>query len=146
MSRIRVGEHAPEGYQAVIDLDKVLHKRLDHVLIDFIKLRASQLNGCAFCVDSHASDLEKAGVPSRKIYAVSAWHETDFFTPRERAALAMTEQVTHISSGVDDATWQEAAGVFSEAELADVILVIGTINLWNRIGVSTHLAPPPLEG
>lgn len=81
MSRIRVGEHAPEGYQAVIDLDKVLHKRLDHVLIDFIKLRASQLNGCAFCVDSHASDLEKAGVPSRKIYAVSAWHETDFFTP-----------------------------------------------------------------
>ena len=146
MSRIRVGEHAPEGYQAVIDLDKVLHKRLDHVLIDFIKLRASQLNGCAFCVDSHASDLEKAGVPSRKIYAVSAWHETDFFTPRERAALAMTEQVTHISSGVDDATWQEAAGVFSEAELADVILVIGTINLWNRIWVSTHLAPPPLEG
>lgn len=146
MSRIRVGEHAPEGYQAVIALDKVLHKRLDHVLIDFIKLRASQLNGCAFCVDSHATDLEKAGVPSRKIYAVSAWHETDFFTPRERAALAMTEQVTHISSGVDDATWQEAAGVFSEAELADVILVIGTINLWNRIGVSTHLAPPPLEG
>ncbi|NYE93886.1 AhpD family alkylhydroperoxidase [Psychromicrobium silvestre] len=144
MTRLPIHQHAPEGYKAVAALDQYVTKNIDHVLLDLVKLRASQLNGCAFCVDMHATDLEKTGVPSRKIFAVSAWRETDFFSDRERAALALTEQVTFISSGVDEKTWQEAARLFSERELSDLILAIGTINLWNRIGVSTHLAPPAL--
>lgn len=145
MPRLAINQHAPEGYQAVATLDEYVRRHLDHVLLDLVKLRASQLNGCAFCVDLHATDLEKAGVPTRKVYAVSAWRETSFFTDPERAALALTEQITLIASGVDDETWQAAAGVFSERELADLVLAIGTINLWNRIGVSTHLTPPPLR-
>lgn len=145
MSRLNISQHAPEGYQAVAALDQYVRQNLDHVLLDLVKLRASQLNGCAFCVDMHAGDLERSGVATRKIYAVSAWRETSFFTDRERAALALTEQITSISSGVDEDTWQEAARLFSAREQSDLILAIGTINLWNRIGVSTHLAPPPLR-
>src|SRR5690625_253797 len=144
MTRLAINRHAPEGYQAVAQLDAYVRRNLDPELLDLVKLRASQLNGCAFCVDLHATDLEKLGVPTRKIYAVSAWRETTFFTGAERAALALTEQVTHLPGGVDDATWQAAAEVFAERELADLVLAIGTINLWNRIGVATHLAPPPL--
>lgn len=146
MTRLAINQAAPEGYRAVAQLDAYVRKNLDHELLDLVKLRASQLNGCAFCVDLHATDLEKQGVPSRKIYGVSAWRETTFFTEAERAALALTEQITAISGGVDDATWQTAADNFSERELADLVLAIGTINLWNRIGVSTLLAPPALEG
>ncbi len=144
MTRLAINRHAPEGYQAVAQLDAYVRRNLDPELLDLVKLRASQLNGCAFCVDLHATDLEKLGVPTRKIYAVSAWRETTFFTGAERAALALTEQVTHLPGGVDDATWQASAEVFAERELADLVLAIGTINLWNRIGVTTHLAPPPL--
>lgn len=144
MTRLAINRHAPEGYQAVAQLDAYVRRNLDPELLDLVKLRASQLNGCAFCVDLHATDLEKLGVPTRKIYAVSAWRETTFFTGAERAALALTEQVTHLPDGVDDATWQAAAEVFAERELAALVLAIGTINLWNRIGVTTHLAPPPL--
>lgn len=145
MHRISINKHAPEGYQAVAALDGYVRRHLDHVLLDLVKLRASQLNGCAYCVDLHATDLEQAGIPTRKVYAVSVWRETSFFTEPERAALALTEEITLIAAGVDDDTWQAAAGVFSERELADLVLAIGTINLWNRIGVSTHLAPPPLR-
>lgn len=145
MQRLAVNRHAPEGYQAVAALDGYVRRNLDHVLLDLVKLRASQLNGCAFCVDLHATDLEKAGVPTRKIFAVSVWRETSLFNETERAALALTEQITRIADGVDDPTWQAAAAVFTERQLADLVLAIGTINLWNRIGVSTHLAPPPLD-
>lgn len=145
MSRLAINQHAPEGYRAVAALDQYVHRNIEHVLLDLVKLRASQLNGCSFCVDMHATDLEKAGVPTRKIFAVSAWRETSFFTETERSALALTEQITHISSGVDDRIWQDAALTFSERELSDLVLAIGTINLWNRIGVSTHHAPPPLS-
>ncbi|GGA01216.1 carboxymuconolactone decarboxylase family protein [Nesterenkonia alkaliphila] len=76
---------------------------------------------------------------------MSAWREADFFTPAERAALELTEQITRLPGGVDDATWEEAAEIFSERELSDLILAVGTINLWNRLGVSTKLVPPPLK-
>lgn len=145
MARLAINKLAPEGYKAIVALDQYALRHLDHVLLDLVKLRASQLNGCAYCVDLHATDLEKASVATRKIYAVSAWRETSFFTEVERAALALTEQITHIGGGVDDEVWQEAARVFSERELADLVLAIGTINLWNRIGVATHLAPAPLD-
>ncbi|MEV0395908.1 carboxymuconolactone decarboxylase family protein [Polymorphospora rubra] len=146
MARLNIRQHAPQGYQAVLDLDRYARENLDHVLFDLVKLRASQLNGCSYCVDMHATDLEKLGQPTRRIYAVSAWRETDFFTERERAALALTEAVTMIATGVDDAVWAEAARLFPERELSDLVLAIGTINVWNRICVSTLAAPPPLAG
>ncbi|MFZ1361600.1 MAG: carboxymuconolactone decarboxylase family protein [Candidatus Nanopelagicales bacterium] len=145
MARLSVPTHAPDGYKAIMGLDGYLKENLDAELLDFVKLRASQINGCGFCVDLHSTDLEKMGVPTRKIYALSTWREAGFFTDRERAALALTEEVTLIPSGVDDTTWNHAAAVFSEKELSDLIIAIGTINLWNRIGVATHLAPPPLN-
>lgn len=145
MTRLAINQHAPEGYKAVAGLDGYVKRSLDPMLLDLVKLRASQLNGCALCTDMHATDLEKQAVPTRKIYAVSAWRETSFFTKAERAALELTEQITHISHGVGDQAWQQAAEVFTERELSDLVLAIGTINLQNRIGVSTHLAPPPLN-
>lgn len=144
MTRLAINQHAPEGYKALTALDSYLQRNLDPVLLELVKLRASQVNGCAFCVDMHSTDLEKRGVPSRRIYAVSAWRETSFFTDSERAALALTEEITHITHGVDDQVWQAAAEEFTDRELSDLVLAIGTINLQNRIGVSTELAPPPL--
>lgn len=145
MTRLIIRKHAPEGYAAVSTLDGYLKRNIVPLLLDLVKLRASQLNGCSFCVDMHATDLENQGAPTRKIFAVSVWEETSFFTEAERAALALTEEITHISNGVDERVWEEAASVFNQRELSDLVLAIGTINLWNRIGVSTHLAPPPLE-
>ena len=146
MTRLAIHQHAPEGYKAIAQLDGYARRNLNHELLDLVKLRASQINGCAFCIDLHATDLEKQGVPTRKIYAVNAWKETSFFAEAERTALALTEQITRISDGVDDHTWDSAAAVFSERELSDLVLAIGTINLWNRIGASTHLTPPALDG
>ncbi|WP_193070950.1 carboxymuconolactone decarboxylase family protein [Brevibacterium sp. FME37] len=145
MSRLEINKHAPEGYQIVMELDAYLRNNIDPVLLDFVKLRSSQINECAFCVDMHATGLEKLGVPARKIYAVSAWKEVGFFTLDERAALALTEQLTRLPGGVDDAIWEEAAEVFSERQLSDVILAAGTINLLNRMGVGTKQAPPRLK-
>ena len=144
MTRLAINEHAPEGYRAVAKLDAYVQQNLDPVLLDLVKLRASQLNGCAFCIDMHAADLERQSVPTRKIHGVTAWAETSFFDARERAALALTEKITRLAGGVDDAIWAQAAAVFTEREHADLVLAIGTINLWNRIGVSTHLSPAPL--
>lgn len=144
MSRLDITQHAPEGFHAVLGLEQYVRGRLDRELLELVKLRASQLNGCAFCVDMHATDLEAAGVPTRKIFAVSTWREAGFFTAAERAALALTEQVTLLPGGVDDETWQAAAREFSERQLADLLLAIGTINLWNRMAVPTRQAPPPL--
>lgn len=146
MQRLDIAHHAPEGYRAVMALEKYLHQNIEVSLLDLVKLRASQLNGCAFCVDMHATDLAKQGMPPRKIFAVSAWRETTFFTDTERAALALAEAVTHLGPGVSDEVWAQAAAQFDERQLSDLVLAIGTINLWNRIGVSTHLTPPPLEG
>ncbi|UCR89364.1 carboxymuconolactone decarboxylase family protein [Mycetocola spongiae] len=146
MTRLNIAQHSPAGYRAVAALDALLRDVLDPELLDLVKLRASQLNGCAFCVDMHGADLGALGVPVRKIIAVSAWREAGFFSPRERAALALTEEVTLLPGGVSAAVWAEAAGLYSEPELANLVLAIGTINLWNRIGVSTELTPPPLAG
>lgn len=144
MPRLTLQEHAPEGYALVARLDTYTKRRLAPELLGLVKLRASQLNGCAFCVDLHASELEQHAVPTRKIYAVSGWQETPFFTSQERAALALTEQITRIQGGVDEQTWQAATAAFSGPALSDLVLAIGTINLWNRIGVTTRLTPPAL--
>jgi AhpD family alkylhydroperoxidase len=114
---------------------------VSHQLHALVHLRASQINGCSVCVDMHAADLKKLGDTDRRIIAVSAWRETSWFTPAERAALALTEAVTRLSDRADpvpDAIWDEARAHFDEAALASLVLSIGMINIWNRLNATTR--------
>ena len=144
--RLPLSKSAPNAYRAVVALDAAVGNNLEAGLKDLVYLRASQINGCTYCVDSHSVELQAGGMPTRKIFAVSAWHESEFFTPRERLALELTEAITQIADGgVSDDLWSRAGAEFGDEGLGDLILVISTINVWNRIGVSTILAVAPLE-
>ncbi|MFS8480176.1 MAG: carboxymuconolactone decarboxylase family protein [Micromonosporaceae bacterium] len=144
--RMEMIKVVPQAYQAVLGLETYVREHVDHTLLELVKLRASMLNGCAFCVDMHSRDALAAGESTRRLFAVSAWREAPFFTARERAALALTDAVTRLGEhGVPDAVWDEAAAVFAEEELANLIIAIATINVWNRIAVSTRTQPPSEE-
>ncbi|MDW6062016.1 carboxymuconolactone decarboxylase family protein [Streptomyces sp. FXJ1.4098] len=127
----------------MVGLDAAARKGLDPALVDLIKIRASQINHCAFCIHMHTRDARKAGETEERINLLSAWEEASgFFTEKERAALALTEAVTVLTDGfVPDEVYQRAAAHFEEAELAQVIAAIIAINAWNRIGVSTRMVP-----
>jgi AhpD family alkylhydroperoxidase len=115
---------------------------LEKPLLELVKLRASQINGCAFCVDMHAADARKGGETERRLYAVSAWRETPFFTPRERAALAWTEAVTSIAAGgAPDDAHAALAAQFTEKERMDLTLAIAAINGWNRLAIAFRHMP-----
>jgi len=138
-----VAEVAPEGFHAVLQLEQYVRKAVDPKVLELVKLRASMLNGCAFCVDMHSQDALANGESSRRLFAVAAWREAPFFTARERAALALTDEVTRLGeAGVTDQTWEEARKVWSEEEIAHLLLAIATINVWNRLAVATRMAPP----
>ncbi|ADI07859.1 hypothetical protein SBI_04739 [Streptomyces bingchenggensis BCW-1] len=141
--RMRLANLAPEFYKAMVGLDAAASKGLDPTLVDLIKIRASQINHCAFCVHMHTRDARKVGETEERINLLSAWEEASgFFTEKERAALALTEAVTVLTDGfVPDEVYQRAAAHFEEAELAQVIAAIIAINAWNRIGVSTRMVP-----
>ncbi|MFK4185888.1 carboxymuconolactone decarboxylase family protein [Streptomyces sparsogenes] len=141
--RLPLAKLAPEFYKAMIGVDAAARKGLDPTLVDLIKIRASQINHCAFCIHMHTTDARKAGETEERINLLSAWEEAaGFFTEKERAALALTEAVTVLTDGfVPDEVYERAAPHFEEAELAQVIALIATINTWNRIGVTTRLAP-----
>ena len=145
--RLDIKHHARDAYRALSALDRAVHAAgLDPLLVEMVKLRASQLNGCAYCVDMHSVDAIAAGEHPRRLYAVAAWRESPFFTAAERAALALTEASTRLVDGpVDDDVWDDAAEYFDEGELAHLLMLIVTINAWNRVAVPTHMAPPPLE-
>ena len=135
---------APAGYQAVAALEEYVASAVDPVVLHLVKLRASVLNGCAYCVDMHTRDALKAGEDTRRLFAVATWREAPFFDERERAALALTDAVTKIGDqGVPDEVWDAAVRHWTEEGVANLILAIGTINLWNRIAVSTRMQPPP---
>ncbi|SCF47109.1 carboxymuconolactone decarboxylase family protein [Micromonospora mirobrigensis] len=143
MSRIDMAAVAPEAYQAVLGLEKYARANVDHTVLELVKLRASMLNGCAFCVDMHSREALGAGESSRRLFAVAAWREAPFFDERERTALALTDAVTRLGEhGVPDEVWDAAAKVWSEKELADLVVAIATINVWNRIAVTSRTAPP----
>ncbi|MEJ3749678.1 carboxymuconolactone decarboxylase family protein [Actinomycetes bacterium KLBMP 9797] len=143
MQRMDMVAVAPEAYQAVFGLEKYVRANVDHTVLELVKLRASILNGCAFCVDMHSRDALAAGEDSRRLFAVAAWEEGPFFDERERAALALTDAVTRLGPhGVPDEVWDAARKVWSEREVADLIMAIGTINLWNRIAITTRAQPP----
>jgi AhpD family alkylhydroperoxidase len=142
-TRIKIDQVESAGYKAILGLEKFIESTpLTKVHKDLIKIRASQINGCAFCIDMHTKEARKAGETEQRIYALNAWRDAPFYTEEERAILALTEEVTLISHNqVSDATYEQAAGLLGETYLAQVILSIITINTWNRIGITTKLIP-----
>jgi AhpD family alkylhydroperoxidase len=141
--RMSFFDSAPEIYEAMVALELAVRKGFDPTLTELVKIRASQLNHCAFCIAMHTRDARKAGETEQRIYLLNAWQEAgDFFTPKEQAALALTEAVTVLTDGfVPDAVYQRAAEHFDDAELAQLIGLIFTINAWNRIAVTTRMDP-----
>lgn len=134
---------APEVYKAMVTLDAAARKGVDPTLAELVKVRASQLNHCAFCIDMHTKDARAAGESEDRLYLLNAWEEAgDLYTEKEQAALALTEAVTVLTDGfVPDEVYERAAKHFEERELAQLIALIFTINAWNRIGVTTRMAP-----
>jgi AhpD family alkylhydroperoxidase len=141
--RIRIYSESPELLDAMMALSNASAKDIDPQIGELIKIRASQINGCAFCLDMHLKDARKRGVAEQKLDVLAAWREVpSLFTERERAALGITEAITHVGqSGVSDDVFSAAARVFSERELAQVIAMAVTINAWNRINVTIRLQP-----
>jgi AhpD family alkylhydroperoxidase len=116
--------------------------KLEPDLLELVRIRASQINGCAFCLDLHTRDARERGETEQRIYTLNAWRETPFFTERERAALALTEAVTLVHDGrVPDAVYAEAAGVFDENQIAALIWAATVINAYNRIAIATRMVP-----
>lgn len=134
---------SPDALKALVALEMAVSKLgLEPALLDLVKLRASQINGCAFCVDLHATDLRKKGDSERRVFGVSVWRETPFFTARERAALAWTEALTLLpQTQAPDADYARLSEEFSERERVDLTLAIGIINTWNRLAVGFRKSP-----
>lgn len=140
---IQYAKTAPEGYQAVRGLETYVKQcGLERPLLELVRLRASQINGCAFCLDMHAKDARAEGESEQRIYLLSAWREAPLYSDRERAALAWTEAVTEISkNGVPDDVFENARAHFSEKELVDLTLAVIAINSWNRLAISFSTPP-----
>ncbi|MGJ5750770.1 AhpD family alkylhydroperoxidase [Streptomyces puniciscabiei] len=138
-SRLDFAKSAPKAFRAVIGLDAAARAGLDPVLAELIQIRSSLLNHCAYCLHMHTNDARTAGETEDRLHMVAVWREArHFFTPREQAALALTEALTLVAdAGVPDPVYAEAAAHFDEAELAHVIALICTINTWNRVALAT---------
>ena len=133
----------PQLAKAFVGLSqKVIESGLEHSLQHLVELRASQINGCAFCVQFHIIEGEKLGVPADKLNLVVVWREAPQFSPRERAALAWTEALTLISEGVSDEVYAQASAEFSDKELAYLTSAVAAINTWNRFGAAFRWTPP----
>ena len=141
--RLDLYKASPDATKAMLAFSASTEKLgLEHSLLEIVKLRASQINGCAFCVDMHSADARKGGETERRLYGVSVWRDTPFFTPRERAALAWTEAVTQISThGAPDDLYAALSAEFTPKERMDLTLAIAMINCWNRLAISTHQTP-----
>jgi AhpD family alkylhydroperoxidase len=141
--RLAVDELAPRINKAMNALEAASRAiQLEKPLQELVRLRASQVNGCGYCVDMHSHDAREAGESEQRLYAVAVWRETPFFTPRERAALALTEAGTRLADGpVPDEVFDEAAKHFSDVELAELVWTVTVINAWNRLGAITHVWP-----
>jgi AhpD family alkylhydroperoxidase len=142
--RINVAKNIPEVYHHFLGVEKILHdSELPTSTILLIKLRASQINGCAYCVDMHSHHMKKDGESDERLWMVATWREATVFTPAERAALALTEEATRLPDRqtVSDEVWQEASEHYSEKQLALLLAAIAMINAWNRIAVPARLTP-----
>ena len=141
--RINLQQAQPQAYKAMYGLEGYLKTTsLASTHKELIKIRASQINGCAYCIDMHTKDALKGGETTQRIFLLNAWKETTLFTEQERIILALTEAVTVIhQNGVPDSLYREAENLLGSTYLAEVIMAIVTINAWNRIAVSTHMHP-----
>lgn len=140
-SRMSIKHEEPVVYKVLEEADSQIENfNLDPKLVELIRLRASQINGCGYCVNYHSKNATSLGETAQRLFAVSAWWETPFFTEEERAALKLVEEVTSISDhGVSDEVFNNALRIFGKQKLAQLIFVITAINSWNRIAISTHL-------
>lgn len=143
--RINISITEPAAYKAMLGLETYLAKtEISKTLKGLIKIRASQINNCAYCIDMHSKEAIKNGETNQRIFLISAWKEaTSFFTEEEQIVLAMTEEITLIhQQGLSETTYQKASAFFSDIQLTQILMMIVTINAWNRIAVSSHL---PIE-
>jgi AhpD family alkylhydroperoxidase len=141
--RIDISRVGHGAYQAMAALEQHVRKSgLEQKLLELVRLRASYINGCAYCIDMHSKDARAEGETEQRIYSVPVWHETSYYTPRERAALQWTEVVTNISHhGVPDDVYAAARKEFSEEELVELTLAVITINGWNRVSIAFAVEP-----
>ena len=140
--RININTVEPHAYKAMLGLEAYLaQSEISKTIKELIKIRASQINNCAYCLAMHTKDTLKYGENAERFFILSAWHEAEtHFTEEEIVALKMTEEITQIAqNGLSNETYQRASKVFSEKQIAEIIMAIVTINAWNRIAVSTHL-------
>lgn len=146
MSARRINPYAaaPDAMKGMIDFEaSVKDSGLEHSLIELVKTRASQINGCAYCLFMHTADARASGESEERLYLLNAWHESTLFTPRERAALAWTEALTKVAeTHAPDADYELAASQFTPDELVKLTLLIGAINVWNRIAVGFRSVHP----
>lgn len=142
--RIDFFKAAPETIDALVQLEKkVQSSGLEQSLIELVKTRASQINGCAFCINMHTQDARKHGETEQRLYLLNAWRETPAYSERERAALAWTEALTLISeTHAPDDVYEQVRAQFSEAETVNLTMLIATINTWNRLAISFRSVPP----
>ena len=142
--RLDISKIAPAAYQAMAGLEGFVRRSLhnDAALLELIKMRASQLNGCAYCIDMHSKDARAKGESEQRLYALNAWRETPFFTERERAALAWTEAITLIGQDhAPDQVYEEVRPHFSDEELVSLTMAIVAINGWNRLAIGFRAVP-----
>ncbi|THD30924.1 MAG: carboxymuconolactone decarboxylase family protein [Flavobacterium johnsoniae] len=140
-TRVNILKTAPEAYKAMLGLEKFLASTsLNPIHKELIKIRASQINGCAYCINMHTRDARKMGETEQRIYLLNAWRETQLYTEEEQAILAMTEEITLIQNHLSKATYDNARRLFDEEYIAAIIMMITTINAWNRIAISTEMA------
>lgn len=142
-SRLSLTELTADLYRRMAAVSSAVHScGLDHQLLELIKMRASQINGCAYCIDMHSKDARARGETEQRLYALNAWRETPFYTERERAALALTEAITLITDGhVSDEVYEQARRVFDEKEVGQIIWAAAVINTWNRLAIAARSVP-----
>lgn len=144
MQRVNLNAVAPDTYAAIRSLDATIRNSgLEQGLIELVKMRASQINGCAYCLDMHARDARRHGETEQRLYLLNAWRETPLYSDRERAALAWTECLTRLpTDGAPDAAYQALEDSFTPVEIANLTALIGVINVWNRVAVGLNLPLP----
>ncbi|QRK07769.1 carboxymuconolactone decarboxylase family protein [Archangium violaceum] len=142
-ARINIAAVSPGAYRAMLGLEKYLSEcSLEEGLLHLIKLRASQINGCAYCIDMHWKDSRALGETEQRLYGLNAWEESPYYTDRERAAFLWTESLTNLGEGhVPDSVYEAVKPHFSEQELADLTMAVVTINAWNRIAIASRTVP-----
>jgi AhpD family alkylhydroperoxidase len=141
--RIDLAKHAHDAQKSLYALEKyIANSGLDHKLIHLLKMRASQINGCAYCIDMHSKDARALGETEQRLYELNAWRETPFYTDRERAALEWTESLTLVSqTHVPDEVYENVKKYFSEKEIVDLSILVSVINVWNRLAISSRTKP-----